>query len=259
MKRSPINLESPNIEFRVLADMDELAHCGAEMFCQAATHAVNRRGRFAVAVSGGSTPRAMHRLLASTPFAETVPWESTHLFWIDERMVAYDDPASNYGAAYADLIRLVPIPTQNVHPMPVGLLPELGVAAYQSILQTFFAQRPVFDLIFLGIGTDGHVASLFPEKRRHVAPDRWVLADQGGRPNVWRLSLTDTVLNQAEQVVFLVSGSSKAPIVRRIFEETGRKLPAQQIRPRSGRLTWLLDKAAVSLLTKPLANLVHRD
>jgi 6-phosphogluconolactonase len=253
MKPSRTNFESPDIEIRVLPDMDELARSGAELFCRAAGQAVTRDGRFAVALSGGSTPRPMHRLLAERPFVDKIPWDSSHLFWIDERLVGYDEPASNFGTAAADFLSQVPIPRPNVHPMPIDQPPEQAAAAYQEMLKNFFAQEPAFDLIYLGVGEDGHVASLFPGKDHQEAPDCWVLADKGGRPDVWRLSLTYTLLNQAKQIVFLVCGSSKAPIVQRLFENGGERLPAQRIASRSGKLTWLLDKAAVSLLSKPLA------
>ena len=248
------DLKSPDPEVRVLADIDEVARSGAELFSQAAGQAVTRYGRFAVALSGGSTPREMHRLLAERPFVDRIPWDSSHLFWIDERLVPYNDPASNFGTAEGDFISRVPVPRENVHPMPIAHPPERAAAAYQATLQNFFAAKPAFDLVYLGIGEDGHVASLFPAKDHPETPDRWVLADKDGRPSVWRVSLTLTVLNQAKHIVFLACGSSKASIVRRVFENHGQRLPAQQIAPHSGKLTWLLDKAAVSLLSKPLAS-----
>lgn len=232
------------------SDPADLAHRGAAIFYRIAAESVELRGRFAVALSGGSTPRPMHRLLCKEPHLSTIPWDRTHLFWVDERCVPVNDPANNYGAARADFVDNIPIPDNQVHPMPVDLPPGAGATAYQEELVRFFQSQPseipVFDLICLGIGTDGHTASLFPgesalnEGKRLVAPVR------GGDPYVDRLTMTLPLISNALEIVFLVSGKGKAPILGSILEGPPAHYPAQMIRPVHGRLTWLLDREAAS-------------
>jgi len=163
------------IEIITISDAVRLAEKGAELMHNAAGEAVARKDSFAVAVSGGSTPRAMHRLLSQEPYLSDMPWQKTHFFWVDERMVPFDHPDSNYGAAQKDLMSMIPIPADQVYPMPAMMRPEEGADLYQAKLKTFFQDLgsldPVFDLIILGIGTDGHTASLFPglQIRRRIA------------------------------------------------------------------------------------------
>jgi 6-phosphogluconolactonase len=231
---------------------NDLARRGADIFAATAQDAVKGAGRFMVAISGGATPRSMHRLFAEEPYTSKIPWDKTCLFWVDERCVPENDEASNYGAAKRDFIERVPIPDEHVHPMPAEALPEKGAETYQKILQTSFhlneGDLPVFDLIFLGIGTDGHTASMFPGQKALEERERLVVALKGGAPKVNRLTLTYPVLNASEQVIFLVSGKGKAEILKRIFEGQRGLLPAQQVNPTSGGIHWLLDRDAASLL-----------
>ncbi|UCF91458.1 MAG: 6-phosphogluconolactonase [Desulfobacterales bacterium] len=235
-------------EIIVKMDAVQLAQTGAEIFCQAAGTSIARHGFFAVALSGGSTPRAMHRLLARQPAVAQIRWTHTHIFWVDERMVPYDHPDSNFGAAQADFLTRVPIPPQNIHPMPVRGEPATEALRYQAELKAFFQAAgrtaPVFDLIFLGIGVDGHTASLFPGQAPSARVDQWVRTAKGGKPDVWRLTLTYPAINLAGHIVFLVSGEDKAPILEAVFGDRRAQLPAQKIRPSNGKLTWLLDQAA---------------
>ncbi|MFH1490112.1 MAG: 6-phosphogluconolactonase [Pseudomonadota bacterium] len=234
-----------------------LARAGAEFFRSAAEEAAEKRGAFAVAVSGGGTPRTMHRLLAQEPYRRTVPWEKTDLFWVDDRCVPKTDEASNYGAAERDLLEKVPLPKDQIHPMPATRPPVEGAHRYEKTLKSFFHPEgnglPVFDLIFLGIGTDGHTASLFPSQQALDEKEKWVVAVRGGNPDVNRLTLTFPVLNHARKIVFLVSGRGKASILKALFEENDPPLPARRIRPVNGKLTWLLDQEAAAMLPKALA------
>ena len=147
----------------------EMTRKGAEIFSQAAKESVKKRGHFAVAVSGGSTPRSMHNILGEEPFYSDVPWDKTDIFWVDERCVPENDPASNFGLARKDFLDKIPIPQNQIHPMPVQTYSEKGAEIYQGVLADFFhlqkREFPVFDLIFLGTGTDGHTASLFPGEK----------------------------------------------------------------------------------------------
>jgi 6-phosphogluconolactonase len=219
-----------------------LARRGAVMFSRMAAENVALRGRFVVAISGGSTPRPMHRIFCEEPHLSTIPWNRTHIFWVDERCVPLDDPASNYSAARADFIDKIPIPEKQVHPMPVDFAPEEGAATYQRELVHFFQTQPleipVFDLICLGIGTDGHTASLFPGQSALSDKERLVVPVRGGDPHVSRLTMTFP----------LVSGKDKSTILKAILEGPPGRFPAQYIRPLHGNLTWLLDREATSLL-----------
>jgi len=231
---------------------EELARAGAEIFCSAAKTAVAQKGRFTVALSGGTTPRPMHRLLAGAPYQSEVPWHRTHIFWVDERMVPADHSDSNFGLARKDLLDHVPLPAANLYPMPAETAPGQGARQYQHQLRDFFkpspGRYPVFDLISLGIGSDGHVASLFPGQSAAQTGDAWVVSVKGGNPDLARLSLTFPVLNSAAQLFFLVSGKAKAAVIQTVFAEPSAGLPAQNIRPFSRNLTWLLDRAAAALL-----------
>jgi 6-phosphogluconolactonase len=221
---------------------------------EAAERSVRRRGRFVAALSGGSTPREMHRLLAREPYLSGIPWEHTHLFWVDERCVPWSHVASNYGAARRDFLDRLPLRPGQIHPMPSGSLPDEGASQYEVELRTFFQTRPgecpVFDLILLGMGPDGHTASLFPDHPALSETERPVLAVKGGDPDVSRLTLTYPLINQARKLVFLVSGRSKAGAVKAVLQEKDPRLPAQRVRPAPGGLVWLLDKEAASLLNE---------
>jgi 6-phosphogluconolactonase len=241
-----------NADIHILVDPQALAHQGALLFSEAARTNVAQNGRFAVAISGGATPRAMHRLLAQDPFVDTIPWSNTHIFWIDERMVPENDAASNYGVAKKDFLSRVALPSSNIFPMPPQGPPALAAAEYEETLKRFFADQnpvyPVFDLIFLGMGPDGHVASLFPDQTGKEVTPEWVLAVKGGDPFLDRITLSYPVLNQAKQIVFLVAGRAKAQMVRDIMTAPNLKLPAQKIKPSTNKPLWLLDKEAAHLL-----------
>jgi len=231
----------------IAEDPVSLARKGAELFLHSAVSAVHQRGRFSVALSGGSTPRPMNRLLAHSPYISEIPWNDTHVFMVDERIVPFEDSASNFGTAQRDFLDSVPISPENLHPMPVYDTPEIGADLYEEELKSFFLDRnPVFDLILLGIGTDGHTASMFPGGRKAHASERWVLHVKGGNPDVYRISLTFNVINQGRSVAFLISGSSKAPLLKALLENPQNDYPANLVCPVSGGLIWLVDQAAAS-------------
>lgn len=244
---------SDNIKRIIVTDSIQLAEKGAEMFCEIAKKSISDRGRFIVAVSGGTTPRAMHKRLSRDPYLSDLYWQKTHIFWVDERMVSYDHPASNFGTARKDLLEKIQVPLDQIYPMPVKTHPADGAGRYQMTLKTFFQSigggDPVFDLILLGIGQDGHTASLFPKQTFSHPVQSWVISVKGGNPNVFRLTLTYLILNSARHILFLVSGKDKAPIVQTVLEDNTVGLPAKNIRPLKGTLTWLLDRDAASLLS----------
>jgi 6-phosphogluconolactonase len=224
----------------------------AEFFCDMAIKSVSARGWFDVALSGGDTPRPLHRLLAVSPYIEKIPWAKTHIFWVDERCVPVDDDASNFGNAKKDLIDKVPIPGAQVHPMDGSISPEKGARAYEKLLKCELKSagddKPAFDLVLLGLGTDGHVASLFPEGKIREDENRWVIAPRGGTPCLDRLTLTLPAINQGKTVMFMVLGQAKAAIVKTVFENPDARLPAQQVNPQNGKLIWVLDQEAASLV-----------
>jgi len=220
-----------------------------------------RHGRFSVALSGGSTPRALYSLLATDEFVARVDWSRLHVFWGDERCVPPDHPESNYGMARQALLDHVRIPLSNIHRIPCEREPRLAAAAYEQTLRAWFSggsagrrvrerETPRFDLILLGMGEDGHTASLFPGAAALGERTRWVVACQVIALGAWRVTLTPIVINAAAHVMFLVSGAHKAERLRQVLAGPYRpdELPAQIVRPTRGRLVWLVDKAAASAL-----------
>jgi 6-phosphogluconolactonase len=238
-------------EIVVVPDVEALAREAAQRFVELAREAAGSRGRFTVALSGGSTPGRLFRLLAEEPYRVQIPWKEVYLFWGDERCVPPDDPESNYRLVEEALIAHVPIPPENVHRMSGELGASLAAQAYENRLQDFFCgPRPRFDLVLLGLGEDGHTASLFPgsplldERERLAAP---AMATSQDRP-AQRVTLTLPAINMARQVLFLVTGEAKAEVVQAVIAGPAGRYPAQRIQPTAGQLTWLLDAAAASHL-----------
>jgi 6-phosphogluconolactonase len=239
------------VEIRVFSDGSGLATAAAERFIGLATMAVAERGQFTVALSGGSTPRAMYTLLAAEENAARIDWTKVHVFWGDERCVPPDHPGSSFRMARETLLDHVPLPEGNLHRVRGELDPEEAARAYAAELQSFFGTEwPCFDLVLLGMGSDGHTASLFPgspaldERRRSVVA---VTAHYEDRP-AQRVSLTAPAINTARQIIFLVAGASKAGIVSAVLEGPPECYPAQLIQPAAGQLAWMMDAPAASLL-----------
>jgi 6-phosphogluconolactonase len=232
----------------------------AERFVAVARQAIHDSGRFVVALAGGSTPRRLYGLLATCPFADRVNWPLTHVFWGDERAVPPDDPESNYRLVRETLFARVPIPEANVHRIRGEDVPPEAAAAYEQELRTTLATPQGspqtaagrrFDLVLLGMGTNGHTASLFPGLAAVRESTRWVVAEHVAEVSMWRITLTPPVLDAAAHVVFLVSGAEKAAMLRRVLEGPREPdaLPAQAIAPAAGTLTWLVDAAAAARLS----------
>jgi 6-phosphogluconolactonase len=233
-------------------DPKDLAKMAAGLFLAEAEASIRQRDQFTVALSGGSTPRGMHRLLATEPWLTRVPWNKTHLFWVDERCVSPENPASNYGTAKRDFLDALPVSPDQIHFMTCGSSPPGDASSYQEMLMDFFAVPkgavPQFDLIFLGMGADGHTASLFPGQAALSEKEKWVTAVRGGNPEVDRISMTLPLINRARHIAFLVSGLEKSEVLRSVLMDREIRYPAQQVKPLTGKLTWLLDRAAASLL-----------
>jgi 6-phosphogluconolactonase len=240
-------------------DAQCVARTAAQRIAVWAGQAIATRSRFSIALAGGSTPRATYQRLASGPNKDRIDWTRVHVFWGDERCVSPQDPDSNYGMAYASLLSKVPIPDQNVHRIQGEADAATAAQAYADELQSFFgADWPRFDLVLLGVGNDGHTASLFPssavlhERERAVVA---VTADDQDRL-ACRVTLTVPAINTARVVMFLVTSGQKASMVQRVLEGPPGCFPAQFIRPVGGELYWLLDAAAASKLS---AHILQND
>lgn len=240
------------VEIRVEPDEAAALQAAADVFRDTARSAVAAAGCAAIAISGGRTPRGMHRLLARPPYAAGISWDRVHFFWTDERLVGYEHPASNFGAARTDFLQSLPQSPGGLHPVPVSSDGDASARRYEEEIRRHFHQRhldgPDFDLILLGLGADGHTASLFPGSAVLSEQRRWAAAVKGGEPDVERVTLTYTVLNHARRILFLVTGESKAAAMRHVATGAKPLLPAQRVRPRSGRVSWVLDRAAASRL-----------
>lgn len=240
---------------RIFNNLNALSRAAAELFVECAAHAVRSRGRFSVALSGGSTPRRLYELLAAPPFVQQVQWEAVHFFWGDERCVPEDDPRRNELMTRQALLEHVPVPAEHIHPISGSLPPREAAEAYESELRRFFAHHaPVFDLVLLGMGANAHTASLFPHTSVLHENQRWAAEVYVAEVNMYRVTLTAPLLNQAGQVVFLVSGEDKALALQNVLEGAYQpdELPAQLIRPNGAHPTWLIDRAAGHKLAVPL-------
>jgi 6-phosphogluconolactonase len=254
-------LQKDDASVRVYRDGDELALKAARHFARLADQYVIGCGRFTVALSGGSTPRKMLSILAEEPFLDTVPWSSIYFFWGDERSVPPDHPDSNYRMAREALLSKAPVPAENVFRIKAELEdPEEAARDYEQTLVSFFARHqsktaplsnmPRFDLVFLGMGADGHTASLFPATAALDVTDRIVVANYVEKFHTHRITMTAPALNNARNVTFVVGGEDKAEALKAVLEGERRPetYPSQLIRPRNGSLLWMVDEAAARML-----------
>jgi 6-phosphogluconolactonase len=236
---------------RVLSDPETLGLEAAALFVQQAQFSVNHRGRFCVALSGGRTPGRLYEILAAPPFLNDVPWEHTHIFWGDERCVPADDKKSNALMARQALLDHVPVSPDQIHPILCHEAPAKSARQYRDLLHDFYSgSPPVFDLVLLGLGEDGHTASLFPYAEILKDKNAWTSSVYVKEQDMYRVTLMPAVINRARLVVFLVSGDSKASVLKEVLTGPSDpfRLPAQLIRPESGKLVWLADNAAAARL-----------
>ena len=229
-------------DLRVFETPALLASAAASDFIRASGEAIARTGRFCAALSGGSTPKAAYEEIANA--GDRLDWEKIHLFWVDERYVPLDDSESNFRMARETLLTRVPIPPENVHPWETYRPVAEAAAAYENRLGLFFATPlPLFDWIVLGVGADGHTASLFPDTVALSESRRPVAANFVPKLDAWRLTLTFPALDASRECVFLAQGHSKAEVVREILAE-GADVPAARVRAR--KTIWMLDGDAAS-------------
>jgi len=238
------------VEVKIVPDNATLARVAAQEFHRLAEAGIKERGRFSVALSGGNTPRAVYSLLAAEH--KDLPWDRIHVFFGDERGVPPNHPDSNFRMASESLLSKAPIPEKNVHRIRTELEPQAAAKDYDEQLAAFFQlinhDWPRFDLIFLGLGDDGHTASLFPGSSALSDVSGRVAANWVEKLQTFRITLTFPVLNHAADVIFLVSGESKAQILSAVLRPGAGKYPAQGIQLENGRLLWLADQEAGRLL-----------
>jgi 6-phosphogluconolactonase len=229
-----------------------LTYTAAGLFSELVNGAIKSAGGVSVALSGGGTPRALFTLLAEPDWRDAIDWSRVHVFWGDERFVAPDDAQSNFRMANETLLSKVPIPQGNVHRFMTerGTAAEVAAEYERTIREYFKGQEPSFDLILLGLGTNAHTASLFPNCAALKETKRLVISEYIEEAKSERLTFTAPLINTAQNVCFLVSGGDKAEVVRDVLEGTmnPEQKPAQLIRPTRGKLSWLMDEAAARLL-----------
>jgi 6-phosphogluconolactonase len=231
-------------EIVVLPDPTAVAREAADRIVTLARSAIAAHGRFTVALSGGSTPRLLYERLITQP----IEWQHVHVFWGDERCVPPDHPDSNYGLAQRVLLAHVDIPAQNVHRLPGEIGPVQAAQRYEAELLAVLGTQPRFDLILLGLGSDAHTASLFPNTPALHEQQRWVVAQYVDKLQANRLTLTPPIINAAANVIFLIAGADKAAALRSVWHgpHNPDQYPAQSVAPTTGHVTWLVDQAAIT-------------
>src|SRR5947209_10282528 len=243
------------MQIAIYPDTHSLSHEAAQSIVRLANEAIVTRGRFSIALSGGSTPKVLYGLLATEPYLGQINWSSIEIFWSDERCVPPDDAESNYAMANEVLLSKIPIQPRQVHPMPADKANhDTASQEYTLEMQRVFGTDgiPAFDLIQLGMGPEGHTASLFPHQQSLHEQERLVMPVSVPKPPPLRLTITPPLLNAARHVLFLVTGSEKADAVQAVLEGPyqSEEYPAQIVRPATGEVTWMLDTAAARKLAQ---------
>lgn len=220
-----------------------MSRAAAKIFVEQSHRAIKLTGRFSVLLSGGNTPMATYECLAKDPFKNQVDWSKVNIFWGDERCVEPTDPRSNYLMASESLLSHVSIPPSQIYPMFCSKDPYEAAISYEKLLKNYFGlSLPCFDLTFLGLGEDGHIASLFPESEVLKEKEHWVRVVKNESDNFLRLTLTLPILNRSKIIVFLVTGEKKKQILEKVLaHESTDQFPAQLIQPINGKLIWLVD------------------
>lgn len=244
-------------DVRIFTDAHALAQAAADLFIETTRTAISTRGACRVVLAGGSTPQALYALLASAAYRERVAWDKLHIFFGDERCVPPEHTDSNYRKARESLLSHVPVLPENIYRIPAELEPERAAETYEERLLAYFSSQldtpgstsAQFDLVLLGMGDDGHTASLFPGTPAINETRRWVAAQYVDKLAAWRITLTPALLNRAARILFLVAGSGKSYALQRVIYGSYQpeRYPAQVINPSSNHLTWMIDEPAASL------------
>lgn len=236
-------------KLKVFETTAELNLAAADFIIDTAKNAIAERGRFTISLSGGTTPEKLYSLLATTDFCDQIEWGKTFVFWGDERCVALGDILNNAGRAFALLFDKIKIPASNIYRIPVNLSPVIAAEKYEEELKLFFNDELIrFDLILLGLGENGHTASLFPGTTVMDENVQGVKSVYVEEEKMFRITMTAPLINQARKILFLVSGEKKAEIIKRVFQDPEERYPAQLIHPVDGELSWFIDEKAASLI-----------
>jgi 6-phosphogluconolactonase len=236
----------------VYKNPDELSHAVAGWIAGAIGATLKKQDRFTIALSGGSTPKALHHLLAASPYKEKIDWSKLHVFWGDERAVPFQDDRNNAKMAYDTLLDFVPVPAAHIHVMRTDIAPELSAAEYETLLHTYFGSTGAsFDLVLLGMGDDGHTLSLFPGTAAVHEEKAWTIAFFLPAQDMYRITLTKTIVNRAARIAFLTTGPGKAHALMEVQQGKYNPdlYPSQEIRPVAGELDWFVDAAAAAELS----------
>ncbi len=230
-------------EQKVMPDAESLIEAATEQFVASARNAIAKRGVFHVALAGGSTPKGLYKKLATSPYVEQIDWSRVHLFFGDERCVLPTHEDSNFKMAREAMIDHIPIPQENVHRMPTeeGVAPEVAVRYGRTLADTL--EGAPLDLVLLGLGPDGHIASLFPDSEALDVTDKMVTSLYVEKFDSWRATMTYPTINAARQVIVFIGGEAKAAIVKDITTDAVQGLPVQRLAPQ-GEYYWFMDKAA---------------
>jgi 6-phosphogluconolactonase len=240
------------MQLHIEKNPEQLSYALADWIANYINDVLSREEKFSWALSGGNSPRQLYKLLAESPYRQKIPWSRLHIFFGDERVVPFDDEQNNGRMAFDTLLKQVPVPREQIHFMRTDVDAETSAAEYEKLLQSFFSGKErSFDLVLLGMGEDGHTLSLFPDSKivqeQNVRVKSLYLPEQ----KIYRITLMPTIINRAEKIAFLVTGSSKAETLKKVLQGKfePEKFPAQLIRPESGETYWFVDEAAARLLT----------
>lgn len=236
------------MELHIYKDGEALSEATAEWVSRRIADILASRPRFTIALSGGNTPKRLHLLLAQPPYKDRIDWSKLHVFWGDERAVPFEDPRNNAKMAYDTLLNFVPVPPSQIHKMRTDIAPERSAAEYELLLHQYFDGTPAsFDLVLLGLGDNAHTLSLFPGMPVVHEEKAWATAFFLPEQDMYRITLTKTIVNRASAVAFLTEGASKAPAVKEVLKGPFNPdlYPAQVIKP-AGELHWFIDEAAAA-------------
>jgi 6-phosphogluconolactonase len=235
-------------EINIYPDAETLAEAAARSIVAIAAEALRAREKFSIVLAGGSTPKSLYRLLASDQFKDEIEWRRALVFFGDERCVSPDSEQSNYRMASENLLSRISISPENVFRQRGEIEPEKAAAEYQEIIKENLGSPPQFDLVLLGVGDDGHTASLFPNSPALEETEKLVAANFVEKLNAYRLTLTLPAINSARNVIFLATGASKADAVKKIFSVETYDLPAGLVKPEDGHCRWFLDQSAAEYI-----------
>ena len=242
------------MELHIYKDSDELSREFAGWMADYISATLQKQERFTLVLSGGSTPKKLHTLLAASPYKEQIDWTKLHIFWGDERFVPFEDDRNNAKMAFDTLLDHVPVPKEQIHVMRTDIQPETAATEYEKILRRYFPPAipptTTFDLVLLGMGDDGHTLSLFPGTHAMHTEDKMVQSLFLEQQDMYRITLTPPVVNQSACIAFLVSGKGKAAALKEVIEGDYKpdEFPSQVIKPLNGELHWFVDEAAAATL-----------